>query len=177
MRIDTLQNVNRGRVIWNSIQKLQIGGRQSLFGRCRFTFWRVPIYILEAEIVLGVLYRKGGKPKKVGTLGSRDRNTKKTPRYHEPFRKVRVNFCPLRCDTSQEPNGNYSEKLVQMNFLVWVDFFGWIFLLFGHFSRGGTLTRGKDIHVAPGMTVRWRSAPCAPPRYCHAMVAQILVVP
>ena len=28
---------------------------------------------------------------------------------------------------------------------------------------GGTLTRGNDIHVTPGMTVRWHSAPCAPP--------------
>ena len=54
-----------------SIQKLQIGGRQSLFGECQFTFWRVPIYILEAEIVLGVLYRKGVIPKKGGTLASR----------------------------------------------------------------------------------------------------------
>ena len=34
-----------------------------------FTFWRVSICILEAEIVLGVLYRKGWTPKKVGTLG------------------------------------------------------------------------------------------------------------
>ena len=35
----------------------------------RFTFWRVSICILEAEIILGVLYRKGGTPKKVGALG------------------------------------------------------------------------------------------------------------
>ena len=35
----------------------------------QFTFWRVSICILEAEIVLGVLYRKGGTLKKVGTLG------------------------------------------------------------------------------------------------------------
>ena len=34
----------------------------------------MPIHILEAEIVLGVLYRKGGKPKRVGTLGSREKN-------------------------------------------------------------------------------------------------------
>ena len=57
-----------GRFLCISIQKLQIGGRQSLFGGCQFTFWRVPIYILEAEIVLGVLYRKGVIPKKGGTL-------------------------------------------------------------------------------------------------------------
>ena len=34
------------------------------FGGCQFTFWRVPSYILEAEIFLGVLYRKGGNPKR-----------------------------------------------------------------------------------------------------------------
>ena len=42
------------------------------FGGCQFTFWRVPIYILEAEIVLRVLYRKGVIPKKGGTLDSRE---------------------------------------------------------------------------------------------------------
>ena len=52
--------------------KLQIGGRQSLFGGCQFTFWRASIYILEAEIVLGALDRKGVIPKKGGTLGSRE---------------------------------------------------------------------------------------------------------
>ena len=31
----------------------------------QFTFWRLSICILEAEIVLGVLYRKGGPPKGV----------------------------------------------------------------------------------------------------------------
>ena len=62
-----------GRFLCISIQQLQIGGRQSLFGGCQFTFWRVPIYILEAEIVLGVLYRKGVSPKKGGTLDSRER--------------------------------------------------------------------------------------------------------
>ena len=62
----SLQNVNQeGWFLCSSIQKLQIGGRQSLFGGCRFTFWRVPISILEAEIVLGVLYRKGGEPKRL----------------------------------------------------------------------------------------------------------------
>ena len=60
-----------GRFLCISIQKLQIGGRQALFGGCQFTFWRVPIYSLEAEIVLGVLCRKGVIPKKGGSLGSR----------------------------------------------------------------------------------------------------------
>ena len=45
----------------------------------------------------------------------------------------------------------------------------------GH-SKRGTLTRGNDIRVSPGMTVRWRSAPCAPPQYCHAIAAQTVVV-
>ena len=44
------------------------GGCQSLFGGCQFTFRRASICILEAEIVLGVLYRKGVTPKKGGTL-------------------------------------------------------------------------------------------------------------
>ena len=32
------------------------------FGGCQFTFWRLPIYMLEAEIAANLLYRKGGKP-------------------------------------------------------------------------------------------------------------------
>ena len=36
----------------------------------QFTFWRASICILEAEIFLGVLCRKGGTPKKGGTLAS-----------------------------------------------------------------------------------------------------------
>ena len=50
--------IGEGGFLCISIQKLQIGGRQSLFGGCQFTFWRVPICILEAEIVLRMLYRK-----------------------------------------------------------------------------------------------------------------------
>ena len=69
MQIDALQN---------TIQKLQIGGRQSLFGGCQFTLWRVPIYIFEAEIVLGVLYRKGVIPKKLAWLPLQSRAVKKT---------------------------------------------------------------------------------------------------
>ena len=34
------------------------------------------------------------------------------------FRKVCVNFCLLQCDTPQEPNGNDSKKLVEMNFFI-----------------------------------------------------------
>ena len=40
--------------------------------RSPIPFWRVSIYISEAEIVLGVLYRKGVIPKKGGTLDFRD---------------------------------------------------------------------------------------------------------
>ena len=52
--------------------------------------------------------------------------TKKTPRLHDFFRKVRANFCLLPCDTSQEPNGYCSDKFVQMNSF----YFGWMFLIF-----------------------------------------------
>ena len=34
-----------------------------------------------------------------------------------------MNFCLLRCDTSQEPNGNCSGKLVQMNSFILGGFF------------------------------------------------------
>ena len=51
------------------------------------------------------------------------RNTKKTPRLHELFRKVRTNFSLLSCDMSQEPNGNCSAKLVQRSFFISGGFF------------------------------------------------------
>ena len=53
----------------------------------------------------------------------KSRNTKKTPRSHELFRKVRANFCLLLCDASQEHNENCSEELVQMNFFILGGFF------------------------------------------------------
>ena len=73
MQIDALQNTNCiGEIsVYFYTKKLQVGGRQSLFGGCQFTFWRVPIYILEAEIVLGVLYRKGVIPQKGGIRSAR----------------------------------------------------------------------------------------------------------
>ena len=37
-------------------------------------------------------------------------NTKNTPHLHKLIRKVRVNFCPLPCDVSQEPSRDHSEK-------------------------------------------------------------------
>ena len=45
-------------------------------------------------------------------------NTKTTLRLRELFRKVRANFCLLPCDASQQPDGDCSEKLVQMNFSI-----------------------------------------------------------
>ena len=48
---------------------------------------------------------------------------KKKPRSHDFFRKVRVNFCLLPFDVSQEPDGNYSDKLVQMKFFILGRFF------------------------------------------------------
>ena len=77
------------------------------FGGCQFTFWRVSIYILEAEIVLGVLYRKGVIPKKVGTLGSCEKFRKGVGGQRELARRnpsktrdlglfsVRFFLCPL----------------------------------------------------------------------------------
>ena len=44
--------VGRGGFRVTPKQKLQIGD-QPLFGGCQSSFWRVPICILEAEIVLG----------------------------------------------------------------------------------------------------------------------------
>ena len=58
----------------------------------------------------------------------------KLPKYQKNtaftklFRKVHANFCLLPCDTSQEPDGNCSEKLAHMNFFILDDFFRWIFL-------------------------------------------------
>ena len=64
--------IGGGQFLCNSIQKLQIGGHQFTFWRVSITLWG-PIYIFEAEIVLRMLYRKGGIPKEEVTLGSRNR--------------------------------------------------------------------------------------------------------
>ena len=53
----------------------------------------------------------------------KSRNTKKTARLRELFRKVRANFRLLPCEASQEPNGNCSKKLVQMSFSILGGFF------------------------------------------------------
>ena len=66
---------------------------------------------------------------------------KKHTTFTRTFRKVRANFSLLSCDASQEPKGNCSEKLVQMNFFILGGFFGWIFLLWSMYrcSRFGTI--------------------------------------
>ena len=62
------------------------------------------------------------------------KNPPEIPKYPNILRlykiigKVRVNFCLFHCDTSEEPNRNCSEKL-QTNVFIWVDFFGWSFLV------------------------------------------------
>ena len=71
----------------------------------------------------------------------------KIPHLRELFWKVRANFCPLPYDTSQEPNGNCSEKLVQMNFFILggffrVDFFLWCKMLAGAFWCKMTIMEG-----------------------------------
>ena len=43
---------------------------------------------------------------------------KETPRLHDFFRKVRVNFCLLPCGTNQEADRNCSQKLVKMNYCI-----------------------------------------------------------
>ena len=72
----------------------------------------------------GILGFGGGGGKcRFYSYGSGDFFDKKTARLHKLFFfKVRANFCLFPCDTSQDPNGNCSEKLVEMNFFIWVDF-------------------------------------------------------
>ena len=48
---------------------------------------------------------------------------KKTARLHELFRKVRANFFPRPCDTSQERDQNCSDELVHLNFFILGGFF------------------------------------------------------
>ena len=60
----------------------------------------------------------------------KSRNTKKTPRSRELFRKVRANFSLLPCDTSQEPQRKLFRKTCsdELFYFGWI-LFGWIFLL------------------------------------------------
>ena len=62
MPIDTLQNINwGGEFLHNSTQRLQIGGHQSLFGCCQFTFWRL-------KLSWGCSIEKGRPPKSRGAF-------------------------------------------------------------------------------------------------------------
>ena len=53
------------------------------------------------------------------------------PKKHAAFtRTCSKSSCKLLsfpCDRSQEPDGNCSEKLIQMNFFIWGGFFGVVF--------------------------------------------------
>ena len=72
----------------------------------------------------GIFWFGGGGNADFILMGVRIFLKEKTLRLRELFRRVRVNFCLLPCETSQEPNKNCSEKLGQKNFLFWVDFLG-----------------------------------------------------
>ena len=102
----------------------------------------------------------------------KSRNTKKTPRLHELFRKVRANFSLLSCDTSQEPNRNCSNKLVQMN----VFYFGWIFS--GGFSAFEKVTpeRTLSLPAAKILSPVARQAPTKPQKWLFGGVKKSLVV-
>ena len=71
----------------------------------------------------GFQWKQGNQPLLEARKPTQNPKIQKTLRSHEHFRKVRANFCLLSSDTSQEPNGNCSEKLVQMNFFI----LGWNF--------------------------------------------------
>ena len=79
-------------------------------------------------------------------------NTKEALHLHELFRKVRTNFCLFPCDTSQEPNRNCSEELVQMSF----------FILGGFFSGGFSSSEFFDAPTHPSRKFpgTCRAAPC-----------------
>ena len=73
MQIDALQNtIVEGRFLCISIKKncrLEVANLH--FGGCQFTFWRAPIYILEAEVVWGCSIEKGGSPKRAVPPGTK----------------------------------------------------------------------------------------------------------
>ena len=53
----------------------------------------------------------------------KSRNTKKNTAFMRTFSKSSRELFPASCETSQEPNANCSEKLVQMNFFILGGFF------------------------------------------------------
>ena len=60
--------------------------------------------------------------------------------YANFFEKFVRTFAFFPCDTSQEPNGNGSDKLVQMNFFILGDFFGWEFCSCEYIGAEKTMT-------------------------------------
>ena len=50
--------------------------------------------------------------------GPKPTSSNLSPPSNRKLTRVRANFCLLPCGTSQEPDRNCSEKLVQMNFLI-----------------------------------------------------------
>ena len=75
MQIDALQTTScRGEisVYFYTTKNCRLEVANPFLEGVNFAFWRVPMYILEAKIVLGVLYRKGVIPKKGGTLDFRE---------------------------------------------------------------------------------------------------------
>ena len=75
-----------------------------------------PAKSLNARVFKKKTFLEAGNPPQIPKY-------QKTPRLHKLFRKVRANFCLLPCDTSQGPNRDCSEKLVQMSFFILGAFF------------------------------------------------------
>ena len=85
---------------------------------------------------------------------------KTNPHSHELSRNVHMSFSLLSYDVSQESSRNCSEKHVQMNFFIWVDFFEWLstsdylfssaIAFWGGGDLGGVMLQGAShVVVAP----------------------------
>ena len=57
--------IGEGRFLRDSIQKMQVGDHQSLFGGCHFTFWRVPILFWRLKLSWGRFTETGVNPTRV----------------------------------------------------------------------------------------------------------------
>ena len=111
-------------------------------------------------------------------------NTKKTVFTRTFSREVRAHFCLLAFDASQEPNGNCSEKLVQMNFFILGGFFRVDFLLWPkhmahvghppwathpplHMGKHGTIMANAKLPNRPGFALPLPPPPSGfpPPKF------------